>query len=445
MEHLQGGMITLEHSYTLERMDRRVGFETLYEGVQDPFDKPVWIHVYELEAPGRARHALTERLRQAAELGSELEQPGLLRAIDHGELEEGVPFVITERGPAGPSLRELLERDGTLSIEETALLIERLAELLDPLHRRGRAHGSLQPVWIWLPDEDPQAARLGHVELGFDLVEQRAMEHAVLSPAALRPLPPELFEQDAEQAQLRSGRLPSFDRAGDIWALGALVHTCLTGAHPFFVDEADPSDGMLQLRAGPPRPLAELGVEAEISQVIERALDPNPRARWSSAGALARALKRAAGLAAPPSTPSPEPRPEPSPTPATSRGELPPPDDRRSQITAGAALFALITNLAWALHALSAPPAPAPEPPPAGPTSGRNVVLTSQPPQARVFSLHDDGETPLGETPFQLDPALADGGRLRLRLARDGYRDTLLEVRPEGLTQKVRIILEKRD
>jgi serine/threonine-protein kinase len=468
MENLEGGLIALEHRYEVGAIFRRIGHEYIYEGHRDPFDKKVWIHIFELDAPRHIQLAITERLRRSAQSTSQLDNAALLSAIDYGELEEGVPFVITERCE-GNSLQQILDRDGTLSPEECAQLIERIANLLGPLHRQERYHGSIAPGWVFLPEDDPNLARLGHFELGLDIVEQRSLSTPTLSPPSLSPLPPEVFaDADARIAADANVSEPTFSRAGDVYALGALAYTCLVGFHPFFQDEEDPSAGMIQLQQDP-RALTELGIDEEISEIVHRALATSPEARWTSARAFAAALKRAVGLdlleeppksqantatsSSPPSSPA-EAR-TPRRQELAAEDALPKPD-RRSALTGGALLFALLTNVAWAMYALT------PSTPDTNNATSTNtttatsttatvkidnnpIMLESNPGKAKLMRVTPEGDEPLGETPFPLDPSLAGEETLRLRVTKPGYRDLLFEVRSNTDAQNLRILLEKRD
>lgn len=446
MDNLQGGMIALEHRYTVGQLRRRAGFESLYEGIQDPFDRPVWIHVYELMAPAHTRDALVERLRASAHASSHAEIPGLLRAIDHGEIDEGVPFVVTERA-RGPSLEEILEREGTLSLEETAELIARLAALLEPLHLDGQYHGSISPAWIFVARDAFDRATLGHVELGLDLREQRALTHAVLTPDALLPIPPEAFSEEPpdEDDALALDHTPAFNQAGDVWALGALAYTCLVGMHPFFQQEHDPSEGMIQILSGAPQPLSEMGLDEGVSDVIARALHPDPQQRWTSVGALSRALTRAT---APDTTPdrddedaSPQTSPAPAP-PARRARDADPLTDRRSQIAGAAILVALVTNIAWAMFALTPRTSPSPQPDDTPAASPPPLTLSSTPEDVEVLAIDGEQERSLGNTPLELE---LERPTQQLKLSHPGYRDSSVEVRVTPGGQNFRIILEKQD
>lgn len=342
MENLQGGTITLEHRYDVHDRSRKIDHVTLYEGQQEPFEQPITIKVFELPTKAHVRDALLARHFEAAYQTSRLRHEALLRTIDHGELERGVPFIITER-VEGHSLHDELERQGTLSPRETATLIERLAHALEYLHGQGLAHGSISAHWITLPTRGGVAAAvLDHAMFGLTLEDILEMDEGQLPKQALQTLAPELFRHELGQP----------DASSDIWALGALAYTCLVGVHPYFQDVSEPFEAISRIKAQPPRQLKELGVDPQVSQIIDRALSPEPISRWPDAISFARALNEAI-------TPSPAlhaeahepaaraPQREPAPPQAAAA------PSRAGTIAGLALLLLFVTNLAWCGYAMS--------------------------------------------------------------------------------------------
>lgn len=420
IENLEGGTISLEHSYAVGPLSERVGHETLYEGVQDPFERPIWIHVYDfLGASEHQRLTLTERQLRAAERSREVDSFGMLLVVDHGELEEGVPFLISERCE-GPTLERLLEREGTLSPEETAQLVMRIAELIDPLHRHKRYHGSISPNWITLPDEEMKRARLGHTHLSLSLAELREI-NSELPFELISTLAPELLEEPEEIRDMP----PSGSRQADIYALGVLAYRCLSGSHHLLSDTQGGDDALQNLREGSPQPLSALGVDAEISDVIMRALSTDPADRWSNAPAMGQALGRAAGLLDEPvsvalptvkSTPPQQAERDSDPKSWEENEPLELSTDRRATITGLAILALLATNGFWLVWTFSqADPAARPQG-----SAFATLQVTSDLPAMNVLDISASQETPsvLGDTPLTFDLPKSDTP-LKLELGQD--------------------------
>lgn len=343
MEHLQGGTIALEHRYDVSAPVATLPHMTTYEGVQDPFGHPIFIKVFHADGAPLPNTVL-ERLFEHIDTLSTLRHQTLLRILDHGELEPGQPFLVAE-GAHTETLTQVLEKQGTLSPRETAALLLRIAQGLDALHEQGIAHGGVTTQWVYMPNHDPARAILDHTQMGLTLEEMAQIDGALLDIEGLRALPPEMFRSETQ----------SFTPSGDVWALGAIAHTCLVGIHPYFQDSTDPSDDILRAKQTPPRALSELGVDPTVSDVVDQALALDPYERFSSAGDFARAFALAVEPQPTPQRQAPSRPPEATtraPKPLASPEVLPEPT-RSGTIAGFALLLLLVTNLAWFGYALS--------------------------------------------------------------------------------------------
>ena len=442
MENLQGGMLTLEHRYVIEQLQGRHAFVTLYRGTHEAFRRPVWIGIYDVMAEAGGDLALADALRARALEASGLTGDGVLRVIDYGELEEGVPFVISER-IAAPTLQSVLERQGVLDPRDTAALVERLAQVLSAIHARGLSHGNLSPRWIYLPEEDPCRAMVAHAALGLSLPEMRRLEAISPGVDALWPIPPEaLGDHDEERPGVEDederGAGADGGQAADVYALGLVAYQSLVGQHPHFGEDSDPSDGILRMSKGGARPLEELGLEAGISQAVARALAPEPGRRWRTPEAFAAALRSAVEPAvqtevaekagkniSSSGTTRPSSLVDSSDEALDSAAHEP---SRLGTFAAIAVSLLVVSNLAWFFVLVGSEDPPASDTPAqeSGPGGG-GIELHTEPAQARVV-LAESGSV-LGQTPLVLHPRDGDGGVLRLRVERDGFRNMTLDLR----------------
>lgn len=353
MENLQGGTLALEHRYeVLERCDRH-GYITVFRGRQDPFGKDIWIKAYHGLEGIDGGEEVCNRLKKATRRASMLHSTGILRVIDYGELRAGVPFVVSERCE-GESLAEVLEREGTLSVEQTATLLLRLAEVLEPIHRGGLAHGELDARWVYICDGRMDAAMLDHAGVALHVDEVPADDDPSAGAQMLSALAPECLDRgpNTEQAPPDASHA-----AADVWAMGILAYTALVGVHPFIEEQMAPDDIVKRIQAANPRPLHELGIERPLAEVVETALEATPGERPDSPSIFARLFEEAAGMA---STPLPssspgeedtEEEPAPSKPPLDAPNERPPgPADHL--ITVALLLF-LLSNLAWLFYVAS--------------------------------------------------------------------------------------------
>jgi eukaryotic-like serine/threonine-protein kinase len=81
------------------------------------------------------------------------------------------------------------------------------------------------------------------------------------------------------------------DRRADVWSVGASLQYLLTGTYPYSIGN-DLEVLMALTKGTPPAPLPKT-VHPKIAEVVERALAPDPAARYPTALALSRAIESA--------------------------------------------------------------------------------------------------------------------------------------------------------
>lgn len=175
--------------------------------------------------------SFVDRFREEAVTVAALTHPYLLRVFDWGE-EAGGAYLVTEF-PEGGSLRTILDRQGTLTVGQAALIGAEVAEGLAYAHARGIVHGSLAPELI-LFDRDGRARIAG---LG---LSEALMESHGNIPA------------DPRYASPEQATGATVDARTDVYALSLVLFEAVTGYLPF-VGETPAST--LQSRVGKPLPV----------------------------------------------------------------------------------------------------------------------------------------------------------------------------------------------
>lgn len=453
MENLQGGTLALEHRYHIEQRLRSAGLTTIYGGIQDPFELPVQITVYEGLPEAGAQDSIIQRIKDSARQASTLPAKGLLRVHDFGELDRGVPFIIEET-ITGRSLAQVLERRGVFSPGDVADLVERLADLLAIAHAQKLFHGDLQPRWIILPENDETLANahLCHFGLGLSMAELLAMPQAVLTTDLVDAFPPEAFQSGPDDKIT-----PHLSAAADQWALAALAYRLLVGVHPFFDDPVDASEGILRIKTEEAPSLKEMGISDEIAQVVDRALRQDPKERWPSITAFANAFISAVRG---------------SEDFTDDRGSLPPertvddhlpeleePQEQAPAETAGgprpsgylltfALMALLLSNLGWFFLMMSQEEAAAESANLDASTLPSGLQIQTSPPGAEIFIV-TNGESletsPIGSTPFVISSALREHHSLELLLRLPGFEDQRLIVEETPAGQDLRLTLQPQE
>lgn len=206
---------------------------------------------------------------------SELEHPGIVRYIAHGELDEGGAYLVTE-WLNGEDLHYVLQR-GPLSPAEGLTLMIFAADALAASHARGIVHLDLKPGNIFLADGDLSKVRL--LDFGIARLTHSASsdpEEGIISgtPGYMAP----------EQALGNP-----ISAATDIFALGAVLFRCVTGRKIF---AGDSLAIMEQTSVEQPPRAATLvaGLHPALDDLIASMLSMNPARRPADAAALLAAI-----------------------------------------------------------------------------------------------------------------------------------------------------------
>lgn len=224
------------------------------------------------------------RLRVEAQLAGKLHHPGIVDVFDYGEDEEDgktVPFLVMPIIDGAP-LSALLAERGSLSTGETMAIVAEIAAALHVAHEAGIVHRDLKPGNILVtPDGRVMLVDFGiaHAAGGEPLTQTGALIGTAdfLSP---------------EQA---SGR--SATGASDLYSLGVVAYTCLSGNLPFHRD-SDIATALAHIQSELPT-LPE-AVPEEAAALVNQLLAKDPSDRPASGTAVAH---QAAALAT--SVPSP--------------------------------------------------------------------------------------------------------------------------------------------
>ncbi|MFI9329491.1 serine/threonine-protein kinase [Kitasatospora sp. NPDC052868] len=123
-----------------------------------------------LLAPELGRdEAFRRRFVRDSRIAAEIDHPHIVPVMEAGEAD-GFLY-IAMRYVAGPSLRELLAQDGTLSVDGAVRIAGQVASALDSAHAHGVVHGGVNPGSILVirttDEERPQYAYL--TDFGIDI------------------------------------------------------------------------------------------------------------------------------------------------------------------------------------------------------------------------------------------------------------------------------------
>ena len=213
------------------------------------------------------------RFRQQAERASRLAHDRVIPIYDLGEAQ-GCPYLVVEYLP-GDSLAAYIERAAPLPLDDALTLAHDIAIGVGHAHGQGLIHGDLSPSDIlFTTDHRPKVGDFG-------LAIATAGEQGRLDAAGVRPSAYLAPEQVAGQ--------PATPES-DVYALGAILYTLLTGRSPPHRVAADtPGDVEAPSR---PDPAWEFPAEVppDIRHLVFSAVAADPHTRYVDGIDLAKAI-----------------------------------------------------------------------------------------------------------------------------------------------------------
>jgi serine/threonine protein kinase len=262
--------------YRIDALLGRGGMGTVYVATHGRLGRRVAL---KLLAPELAHdEAFRARFLGESRLAASLDHPNVIPIYDANEID-GVLF-LAMRYVSGPSLQALVRERGPLTVGETSRIVDQVGGALDAAHRAGLVHRDVKPANVLVAEPEQ------HVYLcDFGLAKQTSSGGTTQTGFFLGTLDYAAPEQiEGKQVDART----------DVYALGGVVHYCLTGEPPY-VRDSDVALLQAHLNDPPPAPSrVRSDVPGPVDAVVARAMAKAPAARYRGAGALASDLRRAA-------------------------------------------------------------------------------------------------------------------------------------------------------
>jgi hypothetical protein len=275
-----GGTATPQSDRYIDRtLVGRGGMGSVYRAYDSRLRR--WVALKIMHADLGLRPGFVDRFVREAQVAAMLEHPNIVTVYDIELLGDSIQMVMS--WVEGQDLQHLLEHEGALAPERASLLLNQIAAALDHAHLRERPvlHRDIKPSNIMVgPNDRVILTDFGIARLMGD-VSLTQTGQMVGTPAFMAP---EVVQ--GEDADARA----------DIYALGVVLFQMLTGEAPF---RAQTPLALLHAHVNTPPPsprTAVPGLPPSVDQVMARALAKDPRQRFQTAGAMARAFRSALGL-----------------------------------------------------------------------------------------------------------------------------------------------------
>ncbi len=264
---------TLAGSYKIDRELGKGGMATVYLAQDAKHERLVALKVLH---PDLAASLGPDRFLREIKLAARLNHPHILPLHDSGEADGFLYYVMPY--VEGESLRERLDRDQQLPIDEAVHHGRAIASALDYAHRQGIVHRDIKPENVMLYEGEAMVMDFGIAKAvsaaGSETLTQTGM--MIGTPAYVSP------EQAAGEMNL--------DGRSDQYSLACMVYEMITGERPF--SGATPQAIMAKRFTETPKPLRTLRHDApeNVEKAVMRAMSTESTGRYSTSAQFAQAL-----------------------------------------------------------------------------------------------------------------------------------------------------------
>ena len=263
----------LDQSYTIDRELGRGGMATVYLAQDGKHERLVALKVLH---PDLAASLGPDRFLREIKLAARLNHPHILPLHDSGEADGFLYYVMPY--VEGESLRERLDRDRHLPLDEAVHHGRAIASALDYAHRQGIVHRDIKPENVMLYEGEAMVMDFGIAKAvsaaGTETLTQTGM--MVGTPAYVSP------EQAAGETNL--------DGRSDQYSLACMVYEMISGERPF--SGATPQAVMAKRFSETPRPLRAIRAEVpeNIDKAVSRAMATEVTGRYTTSAMFGQAL-----------------------------------------------------------------------------------------------------------------------------------------------------------
>jgi len=237
----------------------------VYKARDPKIDRFVAVKTISLAAHGREeQQEYRERFFREAQAAGRLLHPGIVTIFDVGEDPDSEgPYLVMEYVP-GVSLNSMMVEGTPFPLESALRLTQQIAEALDCAHGQGIVHRDIKPANILVTAEgQAKIADFGVAKL--NLTSLTVPGRVFGTPAYMAP------------EQLEDGKV---DGRADIFALGAILYSMVTGYRPFQGNSVMTVCFKVANREPMAPTLLDPELPRDLDAVIARAMAKNPAERY---------------------------------------------------------------------------------------------------------------------------------------------------------------------
>jgi serine/threonine protein kinase len=272
---LQNGSV-ISGKYRITGTLGQGGMGSVYEAVNDSIGRRVALKLLDSKLANHPE--FSKRFELEAQAAALIGHPGIVDVLDMGRTEADVPFIVMEH-LQGMTLRLLQKRMGKMNPSQACAIIAPVLDALAAAHEAGVIHRDLKPANIFICVRPTPAVKI----LDFGISKFRSSSTGMTQTGTTMGTPAFMAPE-----QVKDGR--DVGPHSDLYAVGAVLYSLLTGHPPF---EAD-SDFALVARVltdtHRPTLVERPDVPARLAKLVDGLLAKDKNARPMDARAVRKEL-----------------------------------------------------------------------------------------------------------------------------------------------------------
>jgi len=253
------------------------GFGRVYRARDLALERDVAIKV--LHPQLTADPGVMERFRREAQLAARLRHPNIVSILDIMN-RAGLTWYTMEYVP-GSNIAQVVQRQGTFSLEQTERLLNETLSALEHAHSMGLIHRDLKPENMLIEPD----GRLRITDFGLAIALRGGARFGGATSRSGTP-------QFAAPEQLLGERV---DQRADLYSLSAVTYFVLLGKPPFSGKTPEQILAKQTTDAVPSLAAERRDVPRDLEDVLRRAIRSEPNERFHSAAAFRAAVRSVFG------------------------------------------------------------------------------------------------------------------------------------------------------
>ncbi|MBX9688737.1 MAG: protein kinase [Candidatus Obscuribacterales bacterium] len=273
---------TIAGKYKVEGLLGEGGMAQVFRATHLGLDRPVVIKLMHSSMP--SMDTAMKRFEQECKVTAKLDHPNVVSVFDVGTLEGRRPYLVMEF-IQGESLRDYLDREGSMSIQDACTVMMQVCSGLAEAHAMGIVHRDLKPENIMLRERSDRPDWVKIVDFGIAHLKQggQRLTRTGIAIGTVDYMSPEYLSDKP------------IDNRSDIYALGVIMYEIMAGRCPFVAETAEAV--MAKHLWGTPMPLShfrtDLPAGCLFDQLAEKSLQKEPDDRFQSVTDMRDDLQRA--------------------------------------------------------------------------------------------------------------------------------------------------------